>query len=105
MSINLGGQSFTEDQVIAAIAASNDPAPPAACAVMTMEEMNGVVQALLLRVATLENQAAPKHAGYSVLKTEDESNVFYRVNTHDPVGRNIVITFEIPKDAGGSAAY
>ena len=104
MSISLGGQTFTEDQVIAAIAASNDPTP-GHCPTMTLEELDGVVQALLLRVATLEAQHLNPRVGFNVTKTEDSTNTFYRVQTVDPVGRSIWVTFEVPKDAGGSAAY
>ena len=105
MSIQLGGQSFTEDQVIAAIAASNDPAGSTACITMTIEELSGAYQALLLRVATLEQQALLPRVGFNVTKTETATDTLYRVQTVDPVGRSIWIQFEIPKDAGGSAAY
>ena len=106
MSIQLGGQSFTEDQVIAAIAASNDPAG-SSCLTMTIEELSGAYQALMLRVATLEQEHPHRHAGFNVTRTEDSVKdcVKYKMQTQDPVGRTIYITFEIPNDAGGSAAY
>ena len=51
----------------------------------------------------------PKHqtprVGFNVTKTEDSTTTFYRMQTVDPVGRSIWVTFEVPKDAGGSAAY
>ena len=103
MSINLGGQSFSEDQVIAAIAASNDPA--CTTSTMTLEELSGAYQALLLRVATLEQEHPHRHAGFNVVRTATDTVTQYRMQTMDPVGRTIYITFEVPNDAGGSAAY
>lgn len=104
MSIQLGGQSFTEDQVIAAIAASNDSAS-GSCLKMTIEELSGAYQALMLRVATLENEHPHRHNGFNVTKTMTASDTTYRMQMLDPVGRTINVTFEVPNDAGGSAAY
>ena len=104
MSIQLGGQSFTEDQVIAAIAASNDPAG-SSCLTMTIEELSGAYQAIMLRLATLEEEHPHRHIGFNVVKTETDTVCKYRMQTVDPVGRTIYVTFEIPLDAGGSAAY
>ena len=49
MTIQLGGQQFTEDQIIAAIAASNDPAPTTFTTYSSIDEVSGVLQAVLHR--------------------------------------------------------
>ena len=99
MAINLGGQSYTEAQIIAAIAASNDPT---GCTTVsrTLEELNGVVESLLLRVSTLEGTETGRTlTGYSVT-TENltaSNSKKHTVHTIDQLGRNVKVTFEIPE--------
>ena len=94
MSINLGGQSFTEDQIIAAIAASNDPAPTGGMA--TLEEVRNTLQATLTRISALEQRLPFTRDGYGVVTTTVDGVTTHRVQCLDQNGNTNIVTFEIP---------
>lgn len=96
MTIQLGGQQFTEDQIIAAIAASNDPAPTTFAAYSSVEEVSGVLQAVLHRLAALEDRLPTTHAGFGVTTTTANSVTTYRVQMLDHNGQTVFVTFEQP---------
>ena len=97
MTIQLGGQTFTEDQVIAAIAASNDADHThTVSAYDSLAEVSGVLQAVLHRLTALENRLPHERAGYGVTTTVDGGTTYYRVSTLDHHGDTIHVTFEVP---------
>ena len=98
MTIKLGGQEFTEDQVIAAIASSNDADHNHShiSAFASVEEMSGVLQAVLHRLAALEDRLPITHSGYGVSSEIKNGYTCYRVQTLNHHGEVIVVKFEIP---------
>jgi hypothetical protein len=94
MTIQLGGQTFTEDEIIAAIAASNDPAPTAE--ISTIEDLRNVLQATLTRIKALEDRLPEARVGYGVLSTTSNGVTTHRVQTLDHHGKTVIVTFEIP---------
>ena len=97
MTIQLGGQAFTEDQVIAAIAASNDAGHNhTISAYSSLDEVSGVLQAVLHRLAALEDRLPASRAGYGVTQTVKDGKTCYRVQTLDHHGETQVVTFEFP---------
>ena len=98
MTINIGGQQFTEAQVIAAIAASdNDNHTHTLGAGATLEELNGVMQAVLHRLASLEEWLPERRQGFGVTTTTENGTTTYRVQTLDRQGKTVVVTFEVPE--------
>ena len=74
MTIQLGGQQFTEAQIIAAIAASNDDDHThEITANVTLGELSGVVQAVLHRLTALENRLPDSMTAYAVTTTTEGS--------------------------------
>ena len=96
MTIQLGGQQFSEDQIIAAIAASNDPAPTTYASFSSLEEVSGVLQAVLHRLAALEDRLPTTHAGFGVTTTTANSVTTHRVQMLDHHGHTVIVTFEQP---------
>ena len=68
MTIQIGGQQFTEAEVIAAIAASNDADHThTVSAYSSLDEVSGVLQSVLHRLAALEDRLPVRtRAGYGV---------------------------------------
>ena len=96
MTIEIGGQQFNEAQVIAAIAESNDPAPTPFAAYSHTEEVSGVLQAVLHRLAALEDRLPVTHAGFGVTSTTANNVTTHRVQMLDRTGQPVVVTFEQP---------
>ena len=97
MTIQIGGQQFTEAEVIAAIAASNDADHNhTVTAYSSLDEISGVLQAVLHRLAALEDRLPETRAGYGVLKTTANGTTTYRVQTLDHHGKTMIVTFEEP---------
>ena len=97
MTINLGGQQFTESQVIAAIAASNDADHThTVSAYSSLDEVSGVLQAVLHRLAALEDRLPIAHAGYGVTTTTTDGVTTYRVQAINHHGHPVIFTFEYP---------
>ena len=97
MTINLGGQQFTESQVIAAIAASNDADHShTVSAYSSLDEVSGVLQAVLHRLAALEDRLPVTHAGFGVTKTTENNVDTFRVQALDHHGDAVFFTFEYP---------
>ena len=94
MSITLGGQTFTNQQIIDAIAAS-DNIGTTIQTTRSLEEMNGVLEAALHRIAALEDRLPITHAGFGVTKTVNGSIASYRVQVLDHNGQTMYITFEL----------
>jgi hypothetical protein len=106
-SIKLGGHEFSEDEVIAAIQASNDPEPAPAVEeeeevvtapleATSIEDVKSILQALLLRVQSLENRSPVSRAGYGVTTTTSATHTKHIVQCLDELGRVNLVTFEIP---------
>ena len=101
MAITLGGVEYSDDEVIAAIAASNDPPPEEEVEIDNppadnLTEVNGILTAIILRLAHLEDRFPQTRAGFGVIKTPTATGNHYRVQTLDPLGRTVHITYEIP---------
>ena len=96
MTINIGGQQFTENEVIAAIAASNDPATTSISAYSSIDEVSGVLQAVLHRLSALEDRLPITHAGFGVTTTTANNVTTHRVQMIDPKGQTMFVTFETP---------
>ena len=97
MTIQLGGQQFTEAEIIAAIAASNDgDHTHEISADVTLGELSGVVQAVLHRLTALENRLPDIRTAYAVTTTVEGDVTKYRVQTQDYLGKTCFVTFEVP---------
>ena len=97
MTINIGGQQFTENEVIAAIAASNDPAPTDdPLEAMTIEDVRNILQALLTRVQALEQIAPISRSGFGVTTTKTNDITTHRVQMLDHHGQTMFVTFQVP---------
>ena len=95
--ITLGGHEFTAEQVIAAIAASNDQNPSCGhISTLTIEELTGVVQGILYRLDSIDDRLPKQRGGFAVATVVKETATEYKVQTIDQNGRDIFITFEIP---------
>ena len=103
MTIQIGGQQFTEAEVIAAIAASNDADHShTVTAYSSLDEVSGVLQAVLHRLAALEDRLPMTSAGYGVTSTTENGVICYRVQTKDHHGDTIVVKFEVPEGSNTS---
>ena len=97
MTIQIGGQQFTEAEVIAAIAASNDADHSHEIAAdVTLAEVSGILQAVLHRLTALENRLPETRTGYGVTSTTANGVTTYRVQTQDHHGETVIVTFEVP---------
>tara|TARA_B100001063_G_C16759112_1_gene554934 strand:- start:2054 stop:2344 length:291 start_codon:yes stop_codon:yes gene_type:complete len=94
MSIELGGHSFTTEEVIAAIAAMDNPAP--LVVERSIEEVNGVLQAVLHRLSALEDRLPFARAGFAVTTIPGSAETTHIVQCLDEQGRTVKITYEIP---------
>ena len=95
MSIDLNGHQYTSEQLIAAIAASDND-QQGVTVVRTLEEVDGVLQAVLHRLAALEDRLPTTRAGFAVTETALTDKKVYRVQTLDHLGRTVITTYEIP---------
>ena len=98
MTIQIGGQQFTEAQVIAAIAASDNDHSHTIGATSSLEELSGVMQAVLHRLASLEEWLPERRQGFGVTTTTANNITTYRVQTLDRQGKTVVVSFEVPAD-------
>ena len=97
MTISLGGQTFTQAEVIAAIAASdNGEHTHVVSAYSSLDEVSGVLQSVLHRLAALEDRLPITHSGFGVTKTTDNGVDTFRVQALDHHGDTILFTFEYP---------
>ena len=105
MTINLGGTQYTESQVIAAIAASNDAEHThTVSAYSSLDEVSGVLQAVLHRLAALEDRLPVAHSGYGVTTTVKDGVTCYRVQAVDHHGHAVIFTFEYPEQSSSSSS-
>ena len=95
MTIQIGGHSFTEEQVIAAIQAS-DNQTVVASPYQNLDELGGVMQAVLHRLTALESRLPEAHAGFGVTTTTANGVDTHRVQMLDHHGKTVIVTFEIP---------
>lgn len=94
MSITLGGQTYTNEQIIAAIAASDNEGTTVPA--RTLDEVNGVLQAVLHRLSALEDRLPIARAGYGVTTIPGTASNQYIVQSLDEQGRTILTTFTVP---------
>lgn len=96
-NISLGGQSFSADQVIAAIAASNDACnDPPALGDITTEQLYQVIQGIAYRVDAIEDRLPITRAGFGVVRTPLAAGTNFRFQMLDEKGRTIIVNFEVP---------
>ena len=95
MTIEIGGHSFTHDEVIAAIQAS-DNQTVVASPYQTLDEVGGVLQAVLHRLTALEDRLPESHAGFGVTTTTANNVNTHRVQMLDHHGKTVIVTFEVP---------
>ena len=98
MTIQLGGHTYTQAEVIAAIAASdNAEHTHTVSAYSSLDEVSGVLQAVLHRLAALEDRLPIAHAGYGVTATTLDGVTNYRVQAIDHHGKPVIFTFQYPE--------
>ena len=95
MTIQIGGHNFSEADVIAAIQAS-DNQTVVASPYQSLDELGGVMQAVLHRLAALEDRLPITHQGFGVVSTTSNNITTHRVQVLDQQGRTVIITFEVP---------
>ena len=95
MTIQIGGHSFSESDVIAAIQAS-DNQTVVASPYQTLDEVGGVLQAVLHRLTALEDRLPESHAGFGVTTTTANNVTTHRVQMLNHHGETVIVTFEIP---------
>ena len=95
MTIQIGGRQFTEEQVIAAIQAS-DNQTVVASPYQSLEELGGVMQAVLHRLTALEDRLPITHNGFGVLSTAGTSQTTHKVQMLNEEGKTVIVTFEVP---------
>lgn len=97
MTIQLGGHEFTSAEVIAAIAASdNGEHTHVVSAYSSLDEVSGVLQSVLHRLAALEDRLPISHSGFGVTTTTTNDVTTYRVQALDHHGSTVIFTFEYP---------
>ena len=94
MTIQIGGHSFTEEQVIAAIQAS-DNQTVVASPYQNLDELGGIMQAVLHRLTALEDRLPVTHAGFGVTTTTANGVDTHRVQMLDHHGKTVIVTFEV----------
>ena len=95
MTIQIGGHSFSESDVIAAIQAS-DNQTVVASPYQSLDELGGVMQAVLHRLTALEDRLPITHSGFGVLSTTGTTNTTHKVQMLNEQGKTVVVTFEVP---------
>ena len=95
MTIQIGGHNFSESDVIAAIQAS-DNQTVVASPYQTLDEVGGVLQAVLHRLTALEDRLPESHAGFGVTTTTANNVTTHRVQMLNHHGETVIVTFEIP---------
>ena len=100
MTIQIGGHTYTQAEVIAAIAASdNAEHTHTVSAYSSLDEVSGVLQSVLHRLAALEDRLPITHAGFGVLKTTEDNVDTFRVQATDHHGDTVIFTFEYPSSS------
>ena len=94
MTIQIGGHQFTEEQVIAAIQAS-DNQTVVASPYQNLDELGGIMQAVLHRLTALENRLPELHTGFGVTTTTANGIDTHRVQMLDHHGKTVIVTFEV----------
>ena len=100
MTIQLGGHTYTQAEVIAAIAASdNADHTHTVSAYSSLDEVSGVLQSVLHRLAALEDRLPITHTGFGVTKTTEDGVDTFRVQALDHHGDTVIFTFEYPSSS------
>ena len=89
MAITIGGQTFTEAELLAAFAAQNTEAS-------TGSEESNTLAGVVTRLLALESRLPITRAGFGVTTTPGETHTTYRVQVLDHHGDTQIITFELP---------
>lgn len=79
MTIQIGGHTFTSAEVIAAIQASDNPTTTVVNPYQSLDEVGGVLQAVLHRLAALEDRLPITHTGFGVTTTIANNVTTHRV--------------------------
>lgn len=90
--INIGGNSYTTEQVIQAIAESND-SPESN---LSLPQVVGLIQSLMVRIEAIEQRLPFASSGFGVVTSSTETGTLHRVQTTDPQGRTVIVTYEVP---------
>ena len=96
MTIQIGGHEFTSAEVIAAIQASDNQTVTAS-PYQSLEEVGGVLQAVLHRLSALEDRLPITQNGFGVTTTTASGVSTHRVQMLDQSGRPVIVTFEVPE--------
>lgn len=95
MTIQIGGHTFSDAEVIAAIQASDNEVTVAS-PYQSLEEVGGVLQAVLHRLSALEDRLPITHNGFGVTTTTTNGVNTHKVQMLDQSGKPVLVTFEIP---------
>ena len=95
MTIQIGGHTFTHEEVIAAIQDSENQTVIAS-PYQSLEEVGGVLQAVLHRLSALEDRLPITHNGFGVTTTTANGVNTHKVQMLDESGKPVLVTFEIP---------
>lgn len=95
MAISLGGNTFTTEEIIAAIAAS-DNISSSVTVDRSLDEVNGVLQAVLHRLSALEDRLPISRSGFGVTTIPGATSTTHIVQTIDEQGRAVKVTYEVP---------
>ena len=96
MTIQIGGHTFTHDEVIAAIQATDSDHTVVASPYTSLEELGGVMQAVLHRLTALEDRLPITTAGFGVTTTKANNVDTHRVQMLNNLGQTVIVTFEQP---------
>lgn len=97
MTIQIGGHTFTSAEVIAAIQASDNQTTTFVSPYSSLDEVGGVLQSVLHRLAALEDRLPVTHTGFGITSTTANNVTTHRVQMLDPKGDTIIVTFEVPE--------
>ena len=96
MTIQIGGHTFTHEEVIAAIQASDTTQQVVASPYQTVDELGSILQSVLHRLTALEDRLPITTAGFGVLSTAKTNSTEHKVQMVDPSGKTVLVTFDVP---------
>ena len=98
MTIEIGGHTFTHEEVIAAIQASENQTVVAS-PYQSIDEIGSILQSVLHRLTALEDRLPLTHAGFGLLTTTANGIDTHKVQMLDQRGETVIVTFETPTSA------
>ena len=105
MNIILDGKEYTTEELIAAIQVSDNNTGGSYCPNpnLTLESLDGIVQSLLLRMATVETLIHDRlqwshDGGHAVATEETTDGIEHTVHVTDNTGRKSILKYTIPHE-------